>query len=205
MHELNYRGLRWLLTPIACLLFAITLAGCASSPKPQSDASKIVADNAELASIYKADQADRQGVIDWHAMSERDQTRETRVREMLSAGLIQSPKDYYHAAMVFQHTSEGDGLRLAHELSMIGAALGDKNCRWLAAASYDRLLNRLGQEQRFGTQYVGVAGAAPTLSPVSPGVSDAMRAALNVPTLQQAKDREKKIQEDWKKSNPEIK
>ncbi len=185
------------------LLGSIALTGCVANRGPHSvaDSPAPVSNSVELAEIYKADQADRQGVIDWHAVSQRDEAREKRVREILASGGIQTPGDYYHAAMVFQHSSEGDGMHLAHELAMIGASLGDRKCRWLAAASYDRLLNRLGHQQRFGTQYLGTNGP-PTLGPVHPGITDSMRAALNVPTLEQAKAREEKIKLEWEKSNP---
>lgn len=191
---------------LVVLLTALPLAGCSSSGQaPQTTVAPATASNSgELAAIFKADQADRQGIIDWHAVSERDEAREKRVREILASGGIQTPGDYYHAAMVFQHSTDGDGMHLAHELAMIGASLGDRKCRWLAAASYDRLLNRLGQQQRFGTQYLGTNGP-PTLGPVLPGVPDSMRAALNVPTLEQAKAREEKIKLEWEKSNPSTK
>lgn len=190
---------------LLALLTALASTGCSTSNNAQQTAAVspgAVSNSLELAAIFKADQDDRQGVIDWHNVSQRDEAREKRVREILASGGVQTPGDYYHAAMVFQHSSEGDGMHLAHELAMIGASLGDRKCRWLAAASYDRLLNRLGKEQRFGTQYVGTGGSAPTLSPILPGVTDSMRAALNVPTLEQAKAREEKIKLEWEKSNP---
>ena len=67
---------------------------------------------------------------------------------------------------------------------------GGESSRWLMAASYDRLLNRLKEPQRFGTQYLSQNGEPVSLGEVRPGVTDSMRAALHVPTLAEAKARE---------------
>ena len=93
--------------------------------------------------------------------------------------------------MVFQHAPSIEGVELAHELAMIGLSLGDRGSRWLAAASYDRLLARLGRGQRFGTQY-GPGGAFEPhrLMPIEPGVTDAMRLALRCPVLDKDEQRE---------------
>ena len=56
------------------------------------------------------------------------------------------------------------------------------------------MLVNLGRSQRFGTQYQGINGEPMHLVTVEPGVTDAMRAALDCPTLQQAREREAQFQ-----------
>lgn len=187
---------------------AAALAGCAGSqdaPKPQPAATGSPADNTELRMLCEADQVDRQNMTDadWHEVSKRDVAREARVREMLAEGTVNTGADYYHAALICQHSMDVEGIQLAHELSMISAALGDKRGRWLMAASYDRLLNRLDQPQRFGTQYRQKGNEPMSLGEISPGVTDAMRKAINVPTLEEAKAREEEMRRMFAK--PEVK
>lgn len=197
---------------------AATLGGCASTtPGPELGgvaksaavkAADSAADNAELASLFKGDQADRSpgsAPADWHAMEKNDLARQARVRELLDSGGVKTARDYFHAAMVFQHAEGADGVQLAHELAMIGACLGDKNSRWLAAASYDRMLMNLDRPQRFGTQYRSDENGVTKLYRNSDGVTDAMRAALNVPSLQKAKEREKEMQQMMEELNKSIK
>lgn len=163
---------------------------------PEASATSAAPDNAELKALCDADQADRQDIqnSDWKGISQRDIAREKRVREMLEAGTVNTAQDYFHAALICQHSMEVEGIQLAHELSMISAALGGgKSARWLMAASYDRLLNRLDQPQRFGTQYLSKGDGPMALGEVRPGVTDSMRAAINVPSLAKAKEREEEI------------
>jgi len=131
---------------------------------------------------------------DWHVVETNDAARQARVRQMLDSDLIKTGQDYFHAGMVYQHATDADGVQLAHELAMIGACLGSTDARWLAAASYDRFLMDLKRPQRFGTQYRSSETGAMKLYETSEGVTDAMRAALNTPSLQKAKDREEEVQ-----------
>jgi hypothetical protein len=178
-----------------CLCCAGLLATCNStSPRSAVDPAP---GNAELQALYAADQADRTpqtAPSDWKIVSQHDRERQTRVRELLDSGAVKSGRDYYHAAMVYQHAEGADGVQLAHELAMIGACLGDRDSRWLAAASYDRMLMNLDRPQRFGTQYRSNSEGLLKLHPTSAGVTDAMRSALNVPTLGEALAREKEMQ-----------
>jgi hypothetical protein len=185
----------------------LLVSGCATSrPPAAAPAAPAAPDNEELLELYQQDQADRKaGAIDGKAVVERDAQREKRVRELLDAGEVKTGGDYHHAALVFQHAGGVEGIQLAHELAMIGASLGDRSCRWLAAASYDRLMVRLGQKQRFATQY-GRKGEEPFhLDPVDTDercVTDSMRAALDCPTLARAKEREAQMQSMFPPSKP---
>jgi hypothetical protein len=160
---------------------------CAHPVPPAS----VPADSAELQALFDADQADRQiRPPDWSVVGPRDRAREARVHEMLEAGLVVTALDYYNAAMIYQHAPGIEGSEMAHELAMISAALGNDRAKWLAAASWDRLLVRLDRGQRFGTQYTVDAEGTKTLEEMEPGVTDAMRAAMHCPTLEEAKARE---------------
>jgi hypothetical protein len=148
----------------------------------------IPSDSAELQALFEADQADRRIVPpDWLVVGPRDRGREARVHEMLEADLVVTALDYYNAAMIYQHAPGIEGSALAHELAMISASMGNDRARWLAAASWDRLLVRLERGQRFGTQYTVDAAGTKTLAEMEPGVTDAMRAAMHCPTLEEAK------------------
>jgi hypothetical protein len=163
----------------------VLLAGCAHHE------AAVAPDSVELQSMFDADQADRQmKPPDWSVVGPRDRARAARVHEMLDSGLVATATDYYNAAMIYQHAQGIEGSALAHELAMISAAMGNDRAKWLAAASWDRFVVRLDRGQRFGTQYTVDAAGTKTLEEIEPGVTDAMRAALHCPTLEEAKARE---------------
>jgi len=116
------------------------------------------ADNAELKQIYDADQKDREAppgkALDWETIGPRDTARQMRVRELIDQGRLNTGKDYERAAMVFQHAEGSNDILLAHVLAVTAIGKGDVDARWLAAASLDRFLQRVGQQQVFGTQFL---------------------------------------------------
>ncbi|HXS93112.1 MAG TPA: hypothetical protein VN736_00815 [Candidatus Limnocylindrales bacterium] len=80
--------------------------------------------NAELARIYKEDQAERehQFTITPDQMREiatRDTVRRQRVRELLDSGALHTSEDYVRAAFLFQHGSTPDDFLVAHVLGLI--------------------------------------------------------------------------------------
>lgn len=118
-----------------------------------------LAGNLELAALKDADQADRtptgfQG--DPGDINARDEARRRRVAALLDAGLVRTAEDHYNAALIYQHGATVEDLRLAHALATIAARMApsSRGSRWLAAASWDRLMMRLGQPQWYGTQFV---------------------------------------------------
>lgn len=150
---------------------------------------------AELARLFDADQADRKPEagrqIDWVEVGKRDQARLLRVRELYKGAALRAGEDYWHAAMVLQHSSEPADYLLAHELCIVAIAKGFDRAKWLAAASEDRFLGSIGRAQHFGTQYGSVGPGAPfRLKPVEEGVTDALRSEFDAPTLDEAKARE---------------
>lgn len=150
---------------------------------------------AALEKLYAEDQADRRYVvgktIDWEAVSIRDESRELRVKALISAGELSSGADYYFAAMILQHAPMAGDQLLAHDLCVIALSKGEERAKWLAAASMDRFLLKIGRLQRFGTQFQSNRSfRPPQLTPVDPTVSDALRREFNVPSLENAKKKE---------------
>ncbi len=141
--------------------------------------------NEELHAIYTQDQADRKGEINAD-IQERDRIRRQRVEDLLTAGLVQTAEDYFHAAMVFQHGEHLDDYRKAHELAQKAAELGHSTGRWLTAAAYDRWLIMQNKPQKYGTQYTTQDGSTFMLCEVDPSTTDEERAEWNVPSLAEA-------------------
>jgi len=179
-------------TLLLSLVFAVALPGAVQAADGTSPAST------ELQRLFDEDQAERTPeagkVIDWSAVSLRDEARQQRVKALLANGSLQSGADYFHAAMVMQHASEPDDYLLAHDLCVIAIGKGERQARFLAAASMDRFLRRIGRPQRYGTQYYSNhPSRPPKLAPVDPGVPDAIRLEMNVPTLAQAQAKEQRM------------
>lgn len=155
------------------------------------------ADNAELAEMYRQDQAARQQhPIDWTRVAKQDRAHRERVLALLRNGQVTTAKDYLHGAMIMQHGESFDDYRLAIGLSVVAATMDPnlKQARWLSAAAWDRALMNKGVPQWYGTQYQSQPGAPMTLYAVNESaVTDAERAALGVPTLQEVKDFPKQI------------
>ena len=187
-------------TLLVLILLAVWVIALRSefSPRPvQAQANPILKDNEELARMYREDQADRAPAnskdIDWTVIGPRDQARLTRVKELYTANSLRTGADYYHAAMVLQHSDVPDDFLLAHEFCVVAISNGrnDKDTRWLAAASEDRFLMNIQRPQRFATQYRADPSTAPfRLYRVDSGVTDELRRAMDVPSLAKAKARE---------------
>ncbi|UTH75749.1 hypothetical protein [Chromobacterium sp. IIBBL 290-4] len=146
--------------------------------------------------LYQQDQADRKQLKsqpsekqDWPALRARDQQRRETMLQLLREAKLHSSADYFAAAMVFQHGDSADDYRLAFSLATLAQTLDDAKpeTRWLTAASWDRLLLKLGKPQWYGTQFERDAAGKLKLSPIdAAAVDDAERARLNVPPLAQA-------------------
>lgn len=176
-------------TYLACMLLAVAPCCLSSEAKP------VVPASAELARLFNEDQADREhkpGVhTDWEAVGLRDEQRELRVKALLAEGALVTGADFYHAAMVLQHAPAPDDYLLAHDLCVVAIGKGETRAKWLAAASLDRFLNRIGRPQRFGTQFQSTRSTQPSkLVPVDPSVPDSLRREMGVPTLEEARKKE---------------
>ena len=155
-------------------------------PAAARAAAKSAKDNSEMQTIVDADQAARQK--DWgkltkaelQAVGDGDHQRNARTREIVAAGGLHTADDFANASLVMQHSSRFAGYELAHELAVCSLLLGDRATgRWLVAATYDRMLDSVGHDQRFGTQYMN-----DTLMRVDEeGICDAERLALGCQSL----------------------
>lgn len=153
--------------------------------------------NEELTRLYKEDQADRmpppREQINWHVVGPRDAARLLRVKELCQGQSLRTGADYYHAAVILQHSSEPEDYLLAHELCIIAIIKGKEQAKWLAAASEDRYLMSIGRPQRFGTQYRLDKAGGDFLYEVAPGLSDEIRRAFNCPSLSEAQAKTEQI------------
>lgn len=152
-------------------------------------AAEAQADNAELQKIRDADQADRQGDIDWSKVAPRDEARLERVRAIIREGNLRTATDYGNAALVFQHGSTVEDIRTAHALATLAMNMDpdNKKRRWLVAASWDRLLMNQSQPQWYGTQFKGDAKGMYLYPVAEEAVTDADRTAMTVPTLAESR------------------
>ena len=157
--------------------------------------------NAEMTAIFEADQSDRHNPeIDWNGIGQRDAARAGPTKILLDSGALASADDYYHAAFLFQHGSEPNDYLLAHALAMIAVARGRPDASWIAAATLDRYLQRIGQKQIFGTQFRTGTNLPATQDPYDRELlSDAIRKAVGVPPMAAQEQRRRKIEADREK------
>jgi hypothetical protein len=171
----------------------------------QQMVSSVAIDNPELARLFLDDQSDRQTnpgkSIDWKMVGPRDKARQARVKELYKSDQLLTGDDFYHAAMVLQHGEVPEDFLLCHELCVVAIIKGNKDARWLAAASEDRFLMNINRPQRFGTQFRSMGDAPMTLYQTDGGVTDALRQPFGVPTLAKAKEREAQMNEMWRSQN----
>ena len=142
----------------------------------------------ELAQMFAEDQGDRTvPPIDWDTVRPRDAARLGRVKRFYHGQALKTGMDFYHAAMILQHSPNIDDYLLAHEFCVVAISQGVEQAKWLAAASEDRFLMNTGRPQRFGTQYrINKPSGGWSLYEVGPEVEDSLRSAFNVPPLIEA-------------------
>lgn len=145
--------------------------------------------NAEVQQIVDADQAVRAHFEkltqeELREMQNADQKRNVRIRAIVAEGGLHTPQDFANASLVLQHSAAFAGYQQAHELAVSALLLGDRKLgRWLVAATYDRMLNSVGHDQRFGTQGTIIAGKPILRETDESGICDEERLALGCPTL----------------------
>lgn len=111
----------------------------------------------ELKKLYEDDQAIRNNSQFFKELTknlEADRMRRQKVIELLSNSDLLTAKDYYYAAMIFQHGDSTADFWKAHELAKKSFSLGEVAANWLTSATYDRWLMSQGKPQKFCTQYV---------------------------------------------------
>lgn len=184
---------------IAALMLLCTAPAWAGDHASGSIANR--ATNPEMTAIYAADQAAREhpATIDWDVLRPADQARRARTQALLDAEQLNSADDFYHAAYVFQHGDEAEDYLKAHALAVVAAARGKPEAAWIAAATLDRYLQRIGQPQIYGTQFLRPPGEKWTQEPYRRDIlSDALRRATGVPPLAKQEDQ----REDWERRLP---
>jgi hypothetical protein len=149
------------------------------------------ADSGEMTRMFQEDQDDRKpGLhgIDWAVVKPRDDARLARTRELYASGALRTGADWWHAALILQHSSDADDYLLAHEMSVAAVVRGEENARWLVAATEDRFLMKIGRKQRFGTQYEPADEPGKyRVAATDPQVTDELRAVLGTPSLAEAR------------------
>ena len=135
--------------------------------------------------IYEAHMQARQNVTQFSRAAEApapgDVERRSETRRLLADGKIRLAEDYTRAAHVFQFSPTPDDFLLAHSLAMVGAARGDEDALWIAAATLDRYLQATGKRQIFGTQIKERADHTATQEPYNRElVIDTLRSELGV-------------------------
>jgi hypothetical protein len=95
--------------------------------------------------------------------------------------------------MVMQHGDQADEYLLAHILATASLKLGREKSAWLAAASLDRYLMKIGQPQLFGSQFNNPQPSDLSKWTNEPYnekiVSDSLRKIYYQPTLEETKNR----------------
>ena len=140
--------------------------------------------SAEMKAIYDEDQRARmQPNPDWPAVTRTDAERREQTHKLLAAGALHTGKDYEEASFVFQHGNSPQDFLLAHTLAMVAVSKGDSTAIWIAAATLDRYLQKIGQPQIYGTQFQHSEKSGWTQDPYDRSlVSDALRRQLGVPS-----------------------
>jgi tetratricopeptide (TPR) repeat protein len=153
--------------------------------------------NRELYDIVQEDQRDREGGPNRTYPADlvaRDARRLARTREIVESGGLEASMDYFHAALIYQHSLALEDYRKAHELCLKAIDLDptNKDAKWLAAASKDRELMTLGRPQLYGTQMTQRDGKWVVYT-VDPTVTDEERARWNVPPLAELQRRAERM------------
>jgi len=151
----------------------------------------------ELAAMYEQDQNDRKDVENytkpgyWKSISAHDKAHHDRVIELMKSDKLQSGDDYYYAAMIMQHGDTAKDYVLAHLFAEAAAQRGNKPAVWLTAASFDRLMQSVGQPQIFATQYYSDKGKPFQMKePLDADlITDSMRKAFDCPAMAENQDR----------------
>ena len=163
--------------------------------------------NPEMTAIFTADQdARKEGAdIDWSKVGPEDDKRRARTRVLLESGALRSGDDFYHAAFIFQHGGTPADYLLAHTLAIAAVARGRRDATWIAWATLDRYLQRIGQKQIYGTQYNAVPGAPVTQEPYDRSViPEGIRETLGAPTRER-QEAQLKMFEDMYREKPQPK
>ena len=172
------------------LVLLCAMASHGAAQNNQGAKKKDPGPSSEIHQLFLADQEERKS---WGSRTftdeevkqaeERDAKRRERARQIYLSGGLKTGRDYFDAALLFQHGEQPDDYLLAHVLATVGIVKGDADSRWMAAATLDRFLQSLKQKQIFGTQFIGENNRY-TYEPYNRDLlTDEVRKAMNVPDL----------------------
>ena len=148
--------------------------------------------NKSIKALHDADQRDRQDLPKFgtkafkkrvSGMSARDKVRQKKVEHILKTHKNLDEVDYYHAAMVFQHSQMNQ--KRAVMLAKKSMNMGNEKAKWLYAAAYDRMLRGEGKKQKYGTQFWLIKNGKAKVQPYDKRTSDKTREKFNVPPIEQ--------------------
>ncbi len=152
-------------------------------------AAAVHSDNTELTHIFEEDQRVRQPKPlgpEEPKITRTDADRLALVKQMLANDQVYTTADYFHAALVLQHSPSSTDYLVAHTLAVLCAADHNTTCLWLSAATLDRYLQSINQPQIYGTQYLHFNHPPVTQQPYAADViSDSIRSELGVPGLKE--------------------
>jgi hypothetical protein len=118
------------------------------------------------------------------ALYQQDAARRIAVRKLLDAGELHTGEDFEEAAFIFQHGDSADDYLLAHTLATLAVAKGRASAIWITTATLDRYLQKIGQPQIYGTQYLPHPDGQWTQEPYNRTlISDSLRKELQVPPI----------------------
>lgn len=116
-----------------------------------------------------------------------EETRTTRVLEILKEGKINTAEDFLNAGLIFQLAGNPEDSKLAYSFATIAAQLAPAHRapKWLAAVSLDRYMMWKNSPQWYGTQVLVLKESGKrSMYWILPGtVSDEERAAAGLPSL----------------------
>ena len=113
--------------------------------------------NSSIKELYENDQKDRMDSdLKWTTIAKRDELRRERAIQLLDSNKIQTGKDYYRTAMLFQHGDKPEDYKKAIDLMEIAIEKDTTISKWLFAAATDRYLLSINKPQIYGTQYTRI-------------------------------------------------
>ena len=100
-------------------------------------------------------------------IDEEDRQRRIKVLGFIQQGQIHSPRNLVYSAYIFQHGDCPAHYLFGNRLAEIAMQADYQDAKWIYAASMDRYLMHIGENQKYGTQYTWINGEF-QLYPVDP-------------------------------------
>jgi len=150
--------------------------------------------NRKLQRLANQDQKERECFFeDPEKVTNRDVERRKQVRQLVAQGQVKTARDYFNAALIFQHGLTARDYKTALSFAKRSIKLGGgKWAKWLFAVITDRLLLSEGKKQKFGTQFSIVSGKRKgktvrmmRLLPIEKRIGDTYRAQYGISPLKE--------------------